>query len=225
MVDGWGSLLGELIPLAVVVAASPLSIIPALLLVLHSARPRPTGLAYLAGWLLGLTVMTGVFVAVPRAFGGSDQSTSSWGGWVRLAIGIVLIGFGVWRWVTRDKASRAPAFFTTLGKVGPGRAAALGLVLTFINPKLLLLNAAAGLAISTADLGVPGTWLAVAVYVVLAGSTVLVPMLAYSVAAHRLDRPLEQMREWIELKHAVLTAAVLVIFGVLLMYQGIRALS
>ncbi|MET0701929.1 MAG: GAP family protein, partial [Mycobacterium sp.] len=66
MVDGWGSLLGELIPLAVVVAASPLSIIPALLLVLHSARPRPTGLAYLAGWLLGLTVMTGVFVAVPR---------------------------------------------------------------------------------------------------------------------------------------------------------------
>jgi threonine/homoserine/homoserine lactone efflux protein len=221
---GWGSLLGELMPLAMVVAASPLSIIPALLLVLHSARPRPTGLAFMAGWLIGLIAMTAVFVAVPRAFGGTDQATSGWGAWVRIAIGILLIGFGGWRWVTRHKASRAPAFFTTLGKIGPGRAAALGLVLTFINPKLLLLNAAAGLAISTADLGAPGTWLAIAVYAISAGSTVLVPMLAYGVAAHRLDGPLERIREWIELKHAALTAAVLAVFGLLLLCQGLRAL-
>jgi threonine/homoserine/homoserine lactone efflux protein len=221
---GWGSLLGELIPLAMVVAASPLSIIPALLLVLHSARPRPTGLAFMTGWLFGLVVMTAVFVAVPRAFGGTDQSTSGWGGWVRIGIGVVLTAFGIWRWLTRHKASRAPAFFTTLGKVSPVKAGGLGLVLTFINPKLLLLNAAAGLAISTADLGVPGTWLAVAVYVVLAGSSVLIPMLAYSVAAHRLDRPLERLREWIERQHAALTAAVLAVFGLLLLFQGIRAL-
>ena len=47
----------ELIPLALVVASSPLSIIPAVL-VLHSPRPRPTGLAFLAGWILGLTALT-----------------------------------------------------------------------------------------------------------------------------------------------------------------------
>ncbi|CAN5856774.1 GAP family protein [soil metagenome] len=224
MSGGWGSLLGELVPLAVVVAASPLSIIPALLLVLHSSRPRPTGLAFLAGWLVGLVAMTAVFVAVPRALGGADESTSGWGAWVRIGIGVILIGFGIWRWVTREKASKAPAFFQTLGKVGPTRAGALGLLLTFINPKLLLLNAAAGLAISTADLDVPGIWLAVLAYVILAGSSVLVPMLAYSVAAHRLDGPLERLRAWIELKHAVLTAVVLAVFGVLLLYQGIRAL-
>ena len=43
-------MLTELIPLALVVALSPLSIIPAVL-VLHTPRPRPTGLAFLpAGW-------------------------------------------------------------------------------------------------------------------------------------------------------------------------------
>ena len=54
----WGSVLTELIPLALVVALSPLSIIPAVL-VLHTPRPRPTGLAFLAGWLLGLAGVDG----------------------------------------------------------------------------------------------------------------------------------------------------------------------
>ena len=42
----------ELIPLALVIALSPLSIIPGIL-VLHTPRPRPTSLAFLAGWLWG----------------------------------------------------------------------------------------------------------------------------------------------------------------------------
>ncbi|MCU1679158.1 MAG: hypothetical protein JWM93_3916, partial [Frankiales bacterium] len=57
MSANWGSVLTELIPLALVVALSPLSIIPAVL-VLHSPRPRPTGLAFLVGWLLGLVALT-----------------------------------------------------------------------------------------------------------------------------------------------------------------------
>jgi hypothetical protein len=221
---GWGSLLGELIPLAMVVAASPLSIIPALLLVLHTARPRPTGLAFMAGWLAGLITITAIFVAVPKLFSGTGGPPSLVGALVRIGIGAVLIAFGIWRWLTRRKAGQAPAFLKSLGKIGPGRAAGLGVVLTFINPKLLLVNAAAGLAISTADLGTPGGWLAIAVYAVLAGSTVILPMLAYSVAAARLDGPLERVREWIERQHAALTAAVLAVVGIVLLFQGIRAI-
>ncbi len=44
MTESWGSVFAELIPLALVVALSPLSIIPAVL-VLHSPRPRPAGLS------------------------------------------------------------------------------------------------------------------------------------------------------------------------------------
>lgn len=35
---------------------------------LHTPRPRPTSLAFLAGWVLGIAVITGAFV------GGSDVS-------------------------------------------------------------------------------------------------------------------------------------------------------
>jgi hypothetical protein len=39
----WQSMFGELIPPALVVALSPFSIVPAVLLVLHAGRPRATG--------------------------------------------------------------------------------------------------------------------------------------------------------------------------------------
>src|SRR5258708_6553995 len=54
-------MLTELIPLALVIALSPLSIIPAVL-VLHTPRPRPTGLAFLLGWLVALAILTAIFV-------------------------------------------------------------------------------------------------------------------------------------------------------------------
>ena len=52
-----GSVLTTLIPLALVISISPLSIIPAVL-VLQTPRPRPTGLAFLGSWLLGLCTLT-----------------------------------------------------------------------------------------------------------------------------------------------------------------------
>ncbi|MBW8710921.1 MAG: GAP family protein, partial [Mycobacterium sp.] len=58
MSGSWAAVLGELIPLALVVAMSPLTIIPAIVLVLQSDRARPTGLAFMSGWLVGLAATT-----------------------------------------------------------------------------------------------------------------------------------------------------------------------
>jgi hypothetical protein len=87
------------------------------------------------------------------------------------------------------------------------------------------MNAAAGLIIGTAELGVPGTWLAVAYYTVLAGSSVAIPILAYFVAGERVDHQLEQIKEWMQRQHAVLTAGILAVIGLALLYTGIRALT
>ena len=51
---GWGSLLGQLLAPAMVVAMSPLSIIAAVVLVLHTDRPGRNGVAFLTGRLIGL---------------------------------------------------------------------------------------------------------------------------------------------------------------------------
>ena len=143
-------MLTELIPLALVVALSPLSIIPAVL-VLHTPRPRPTGLAFLAGWLIGLAALTAIFIEVSSLLGGLDKPPP-WASWVRIIVGAALIVFGVYRWLTRKRSAHTPGWMQSLAKLTPARAALAAVALTVVNPKVLFICAAAGLAIGTAGL-------------------------------------------------------------------------
>jgi threonine/homoserine/homoserine lactone efflux protein len=223
MSGSWAAVLGQLIPLALVVAMSPLTIIPAIVLVLQSDRARPTGLAFMSGWLLGLAATTAVFVQLPRLVDGLNRPAPTWAAWVRIAVGIALVALGVWRWVTRHQVTKQPAWLSRLSRMTPAGAAAVGVGLILVNPKVLVMNAAAGLVIGTAGVGVPGAWLAIAYYTVLAGSTVVVPILAYAVAGERVDHQLERVMRWMERQHAVLISGFLAVVGLLLVYTGIRA--
>jgi len=138
--------------------------------------------------------------------------------------GIALVALGVWRWATRQQVTKQPAWLSRLSRMTPGGAAAIGVGLILVNPKVLVMNAAAGLVIGTAGFGTAGAWLAVAYYTVIAGSTVLVPILAYAIAGERVDRQLERLKQWMESQHAALMAGLLAVVGLLLVYTGIRAL-
>jgi threonine/homoserine/homoserine lactone efflux protein len=212
----------ELIPLALVVALSPLSIIPAVL-VLHTPRPRPTGLAFLVGWLVGLAALTSIFLEVSGLVGGLGGKPPGWASWLRIVVGIALIVFGVYRWLTRESA-HTPKWIQSLSKLTPARAGVTGLALTIVNPKVLFICAAAGLAIGTTGLGGTRVWLAVIWYVAVAGSSVAMPILAYAVSGDRLHEPLVRLKDWMERQHAVLVAAILVVIGLLVLYKGIHGL-
>jgi threonine/homoserine/homoserine lactone efflux protein len=214
--------LTELIPLALVVALSPLSIIPAVL-VLHTPRPRPTGLAFLIGWLLGLAALTAIFLEVSDLLGDFDKPPP-WASWLRIAVGAALIVFGIYRWAMRKRSAHTPGWMQSLGKLTPVRAGAAGVALTVVNPKVLFMCAAAGLAIGTAGLGSHHVWIPVICYVGVAGSTVAIPILAYAVSGDRLDEPLRRLKDWMERQHAVLVAAILVVIGLLVLYKGIHGL-
>ena len=207
----WGSILTELIPLGLVVALSPLTIIPAVL-VLHTPHPRPAGLAFLAGWLVGLALLTAVFLELSNLIGGIGDNPPSWASWLRILIGIALIGFGVYRWMTR------------MSSLTPGKAAVTAAALTAVNPKVLFVSAAAGLAIGSAGIDSPSVWFAVIWYVAVAGSTVALPVLGYAVSGDRLDPTLNRLKDWMELQHATLIAAILVVIGLLVLYKGVSHL-
>ena len=223
MTGTWGSALLELIPLGLVVAFSPLSIIPAVL-VLHAPRPKPAGLAFMAGWLVGLAVLTSIFLTASYLVGGIGNSPPSWASWLRIVIGVALIGFGVYRWVTRKKSEHMPGWMTRMSTLTPGKAAVTGAALTVANVKVLLICAAAGLAIGSSGLGSPSVWIAAAWYVAVAGSTVALPILGYAVSGERLDPALERRNDWMERQHAALVAVILVVIGLLVLYKGISAL-
>ncbi len=216
--------LNELIPLAMVIAISPLSVIPGIL-VLGTPRPKPTSLAFLVGWMLGIFVVTGAFV------GGTDISNDGldtkprWGPYVRIAIGLGLIGFALYRWFGRtDSAAHNPKWMTLMTSISPARAFVTALMLTVVNVKVFVMCAAAGAAIGTAALGRAGAWQATVLFTMLAASTVALPVLAYQFAGARLDAPLARVKHWMERNHTALVAGILLVIGAGLVYKGIHAL-
>lgn len=212
----------DLIPLALVISLSPLTIIPAVL-VLHSRRPRPAGLAYLCGWLLALAVITAVFVEVAALLGGFSKPPR-WASWLRIIIGAALIVFGVYRWLTRNRSAHSPGWMRRISDTTPVRAGVMAAALAVANPKVLFVSAAAGLAIGTEGLGVPRAWLAELWFVLIAGSSVALPILAYAVSGDRLDDALGRLKEWMERQHVALVAVILIVVGILVLYKGVHAL-
>lgn len=214
--------LAEVIPLALVIALSPLSIIPGIL-VLHTPRPRPTSLAFLAGWVLGIAGVTAAFVgAADLAHGLGSQPASA--PYVRIAIGLGLICWAVYRWLTRNRSAEQPKWLTAMTSVSPQRAFVTAAVLALANPKVLLVAGAAGVAIGTSSLQTAGAWAAVAAFTVLATSSVAGPVLAFQIAGDRLDAPLTRLKNWMEQNHAALIATILFLIGAALLYKGIHGL-
>ena len=221
--ENWGSALAKLIPLGLVIALSPITVIPAVL-VLHAPRPRPAGLAFLGGWVLGLVALTAAFVGASDLLGGLHQTPPKWASWMRVVLGLALIAFGIYRWLTRHRHTKTPAWLRSFSKLTPVRAGVTGAVLAPLRPEVLILCAAAGLAIGTSGLGVTADWICGAVFVVVSASTVAIPILGYVGAGDRLDDALERLKVWMEENHGAMMAVILVLIGLLVFYNGIHAL-
>jgi hypothetical protein len=212
-----------LIPLALVIAISPLSIIPAVL-VLQAPRPRPSSLAFLAGWLFGLAALTALFVAGSGVLGGMHKSPPTWASWLRVALGSALIVFGVYRWLTRHRHTESPAWMRSFATISPTRAGITGLALVVVRFDVLVMCLVAGLAIGTSQLSVAGELICAVFFVAVSASTVAIPVLAYAAAGHRLDDTLARLKDWMEKNNAALLAAILVLIGLMVLYNGIQAL-
>jgi Sap, sulfolipid-1-addressing protein len=219
----WGSVLATLIPLALVVAISPLSIIPAVL-VLQTPRPRPTGLAFLGGWLLGLAALTAVFVVSSDALGALRNSPPAWVSWLRIVLGLALIGYGIYEWLTRRRHTESPKWMRTFATLTPARAGLTGLVLVIVRLEVLTMCALAGLAIGGSGLSMAANWITATIFVVVAASTVAIPVLAYAGAGDRLNEPMARLKDWMERNNAMLLAAILLVIGLMVLHNGVKAL-
>lgn len=223
MTTSLGSVWPALIPLALVVALSPITVIPAVL-VLHTARPRETGLAFLIGWLAGLAALTAAFIGASGLLGGLRTTPPTWASWLRIVVGTALIAFGIYRWMARHRNSEMPSWMRSFTSMTPLRAGLTAAALAVIRPEVLLMCAAAGLAIGSAGVGIADSWPAAVFFVALAASTVVIPILGYLAASHRLDPALNRLKDWMEQQHAALVAVILILIGAMVVYNGIHGL-
>jgi hypothetical protein len=97
-------------------------------------------------------------------------------------------------------------------------------VLVVVRLEVLIMCALAGLAIGSSGLSIAADWIIAAIFLVVAASTVAIPVLAYAGAGHRLDDSMAALKEWMEKNNAALLAAILVLIGVMVFYNGAHRL-
>lgn len=218
-----GSVIGDLLPLAVGVAISPIPIIAAILM-LMSARAKATSIGFAVGWVLGIVVAAVIFVFV----GGGTQSDgepSTATAAIKIFLGVVLLILAVRQWRGRDAEDEAPKWMQAIDELTLPKGLGLGFALAAVNPKNLLMCIAAGIAVGSAGLSAGQATVAVAVFVAIAAATVVLPVLGYLVAADRLRGPLDRLKQWLQVNNAAVMSVLLLVIGVVLIGKGIGGLS
>src|SRR3954451_15238344 len=132
-----GEAIGEALPFAVGIAASPVPII-GVVLMLGTRRARSNGPAFALGWLFGLAVV-GVIVLLAtngaRSAEGGRPSTAV--NAVKLVLGLVFLLLAIRQWRTRPRAGEVPPmprWMQTVDAFTPGRARVFGAGFAAANP-------------------------------------------------------------------------------------------
>ncbi|MGU3584629.1 GAP family protein [Rhodococcus sp. C26F] len=215
-----GTVIGDLLPLAIGVAVSPIPIIAAILMLL-SKRAKATSVGFAAGWVLGIIVATVIFVLLSGLIDSSDDGPSAATSWVKIVLGVLLLGLGMRQWRTRDDPHSTPKWMTAIDEMTPGRGFGLGFALAAVNPKNLLMCVAAGVTIGSAALSVGASAVAVAVFSIIAATTVVVPVVGYLLAADRLRHPLDELKGWLQANNTAVMAVLVLVIGVVLIGKGL----
>ncbi|MBW9094861.1 GAP family protein [Microbacterium jejuense] len=219
-----GAVIGDILPLALGVAISPIPVIAAILMLL-SPKARVTSVGFLLGWVIGIVVAVTVFTLLSSVLPENDPDASKpIQGVIQLILGVLLLLLAVRQWRGRPKAGeepKMPKWMQAIDKVTFPVAFGLGFLLSAINPKNLLMAAGAGVDIGSAALETGEIVLVIAIFTLLAASTVLVPVVGYLIAADRLRGPLDALRVWLGRENAIIMAVLLLVIGVSMIGKGI----
>jgi len=223
-----GQAIGDVLPLAIGVALSPVPII-AIILMLGTPRARSTGLAFALGWLAGLTIAGAVMLAI--ASGNADSSSGGPATWVsvlKLALGILFLLLAVKQWRGRPQPGQEPTmpkWMQTIDTFTPGKSLGIGVVLSGLNPKNLALTIAAATVIAQAGISHGQEAGALAVFILLGSLTILAPLGIYFALGPKATQILDGMKAWMSVHNAAIMTVLLLVLGAKLTGDAIGGLS
>ena len=202
-----GQAIGASLALAVGIALSPMPII-AVVLMLTSRRAKINGPAFVVGWLIGLAVVGAIVLVVAGSAGAATSgSPAPWVGWVKIALGALLLLVAVRQFRSRPRGDGQPAmpkWMAGIDDMKPLAALGLAAVLSGANPKNLLL--AVGGATAIAGTGIPAGQQALAylVFALIGTVGVATPVVIFFAMGARSEKLLAGLRDWMSAHNAVI---------------------
>ena len=217
---------GEILPLALVVAISPINVIPVILL-LFTKRPLVNASCFFVGFFAGVAAVLVALVAIAEAVdltSGSGHST--WVAVLKMALGTYLLVAAVRKFRSRPRDGEGgamPKWMDGIGGFSPGRSLGAGLVLGSVNPKNVVVGFAAAATIASVASSCAQQIGAITVYVLVAVLGVAAPIAVTVLLGDRSPKVLDGWKVWLAQNNATVMSVLFLIFGVVLIGQGIEA--
>jgi len=223
-----GPAISQMLPFALGVAISPIPII-GVILILFSSRARVNGPAFLLGWVIGLSLVCLVVTAAASALDvGTDGGANDGASTFKVVLGILLILGAIRRWRGRPAPGtevELPKWMAAIDSFTPVKALGLGALFSGVNPKCLIFGAAAAATVAQADLSTSDTVITLAVFVVLSSLTIIIPVVYDLLGGEKAKTRLEVWRAWLSANNAAVMAVLFLVFGVILLSQGLGPIT
>jgi threonine/homoserine/homoserine lactone efflux protein len=220
-------MLGELLPLAIGIALSPVPVV-AQILMLFGKRARSNGPAFMLGWVLALAIWGSILLVAGGAGelggGGTPSVIASV---IKLLLGLLFLYLAYRSWKGRPKPGeepKLPAWMATLDSFSAGKSFGLAALLSGTNPKNLGLLAAACMVIAQGGLTGVQPWIVLAVFVVVACITIIVPVLYYFISGASAEKTLPGWKTWLAAHNNTIMFVLLLIMGAKLVGDGLGGL-
>ena len=221
-----GSVVGDILPYALAVAISPVPII-AVILMLFSARAGTNGPAFLAGWVAGLLAVSIIVLVFSGIAGLGTGATPLWVALLQLVLGVLLLLLGWEKLTNRPPAGAVaplPKWLQAVDQMTPGKAFGMGALLSGVNPKNLILTAAAALVIAQSGVSGVDALIAVFVFVIIGSASIGLPVLYHRLGGAPARARLTSAKAWLGENNSAVMAVLCLVFGVVLIGKGIGTL-
>jgi threonine/homoserine/homoserine lactone efflux protein len=222
-----GEAIGQVLPMAVGVAVSPVPIITVILM-LVTRQARVNGPAFVVGWLIGLAFIGIIVIGVLGGLGANSGGPATWVLWLELVLGLLLLLVSVRQFRSRPhdgETAPTPKWMGAIDGFTPGKAFVAGGLLSALNPKNLLLAVGGAATIAQMPISTSEQAVAYIVFALIATIGVAAPVVIYFALGDQAPAILERMKGWMGQNNAVIMTILCLIIGVKLIGQAFGGLT
>jgi len=214
--------INQTLPMAFGITASPSPMI-AIIILLMTSRARSNALSFLAGWFFGLLLVGLIVLFIPELTGGSGGSPTAMTR-IRLILGVVFILLSIYiaRYIPgRGKQAPPPRWQEKLDAFGFPQSFAFGFFFAVPNLKNASMVATGMSTLSQSQLGMEMKLLILLMFCLIASIGVLIPPAIYVLFTAKVEPLFASMKRWLVNNRALILFLILLIFGIMWIYQGI----
>jgi hypothetical protein len=220
-----GSLLGQLLPTAILAALAPSTILVVVTL-LMSKGGKAKAVGFATALVAVFAVIGAVTLVTSRGGGGSGSKGSAVTGTILAVLGVLFVLIAIKQLLhAPDPDAPPPKLMSMLDTMSPVRATGFGAVLALVNFKQLGMYVGGIALIVDADVSTTQRWVALIILLVVVQIGVIAPVAVYLVAREWATRQLLRVRAWLVLHNRIISIVFGLVIGVGFTVKGFVQLA